>query len=43
MSRSEFMGVVENARFGDLHPSIVTEFSVGVRIFVLLAGWDRCF
>ncbi len=30
------MGVVENVRFGDLHPSVVLGLTWGVRLFYLL-------
>jgi hypothetical protein len=42
VSRSGFMGVVENVRLGDLHPSLVPGFSGVVRLFVFLADWDLC-
>ena len=33
-SRSELMGVVENVRFGDLHPPIMNGFSGGARLLI---------
>jgi hypothetical protein len=36
------MSVVENVRFGNLHPPIVQAFSGGERLLVLLGGCDRC-
>ena len=36
VSRSGLMGVVENVRFGNLHPSVVLGLTWCVRLFVLL-------
>ncbi len=42
MSRSGFMGVVENVRLGDLHPSVVFCVAGGVHLFVLLRVCVLC-
>ncbi len=43
VSRSGFMGVVENVRFGDRHLSIVKGFSRGVHFLVfMVVGIDVC-
>ena len=41
--RSRLMGVVENVRFGDLHPSVILGLTWGVRLFVLLWVCVLCF
>ena len=42
MYRSGLMGMVEKARFGDLHPSPVRGLSGGARLFVLLCVCVLC-
>ncbi len=42
MSSYGLMWVLENVRFGDLHPQIFRWFSEGVRLFVLLGGCIFC-
>ena len=42
ISRSELMGVVENVRFGDLHPPIVKEFSGSKLLLDVFGGCHRC-
>jgi hypothetical protein len=36
------MGVVENVRFGDLHPPIVKEFSGSKLLLDVFGGCHRC-
>ncbi len=42
MSRSGLIGVMENVRLVDLHPSVVIGFSGGVFLLVRRGGWVRC-